>query len=527
MKKFELKNDGKEGKIKVTKSLIVEYEKNEEMERLLEGFKNMVNFCIERGLKYGYSLKKLHENCYKELKKIGYNALIIASSYRIAQSIIRSWKANKGKEKPVAKKKLIRLHKSNQLAINYKLRQKIFLKLRLSDYHKKRIKNASKIGEILVNEKCVYIPLIYEVNLIKPEKFVAIDVNENNIAFVSSDGKAEKIKTRIRELKVGYEEKRRKIQKIRNKKRREKLLKKYREREKNRTKNALHKISKFIAENFKGYGIIMEDLKCLRRTVNRKVKKLNKYSHKIQKICVNSKFMKFRLNSFPFRMIQFYIQYKSLFSSSPVYFVNLKNTSKICFRCEGLINSSKFCPKCGLDRDINACLNLLKMWGLPPPESLFNANMTLPLTKKDEEKVEDLSRRGIGGNWILRTKKVAELIEKCYPYLIVKKPQAEVILEYRKTVWNHRETTVEDINRRRELVEKIRKLNTDKEYKIQRVEKKTIITKCPFCKTENERDKGKKIYTIICKNCGKTYKTNYLEKLYLKIPYPRDNINYL
>jgi hypothetical protein len=37
------------------------------------------------------------------------------------------------------------------------------------------------------------------------------------------------------------------------------------------------------------------------------------------------------------------------------------------------------------------------MWGLPPPESLFNANMALPLTKKDEEKVEDLSRRGIGG----------------------------------------------------------------------------------------------------------------------------------
>jgi hypothetical protein len=116
-------------------------------------------------------------------------------------------------------------------------------------------------------------------------------------------------------------------------------------------------------------------------------------------------------------------------------------------------------------------------------------------------------------NWILRTKKAAELIEKCYPYLIVKKPQAEVILEYRKTVWNHRETTVEDINRRRELVEKIRKLNTDKEYKIQRVEKKTIITKCPFCETENERDKGKKIYTIICKNCGKTYKTNYLGKV--------------
>jgi putative transposase len=396
----------KENKIKVTKSLIVEYEKNEEIERLLEDFKNMVNFCIKRGLKYGCSLKKLHENCYKELKKrYNYSCILFCEAYRIAQSVIRSWKANKGKEKPVARKKLIRLHKNifkielenSQLIVNYKPRQKIFLKLRLSDYHKEQIKNASKIGEVLVNEKHAFIPLIYEVDLIKPEKFVAIDVNENNIAFVSSDGKFGKIETGIRELKVGYSEKRRKIQKIRNKRRREKLLKKYREREQNRTKDVLHKISKFIAENFKGYGIIMENLKWLRRTVNRKVKKLNKHNYKIQKISVNNDFMKFRLNSFPFRKIQFYIQYKCLLNSSPVYFVDPKNTSKICFRCGGLINSSKNCPNCGLDRDINACLNILKMWGLPPPESLFNANMTLPLTIKDEEKVEDLSRGGIGG----------------------------------------------------------------------------------------------------------------------------------
>ena len=142
----------------------------------------------------------------------------------------------------------------------------------------------------------------------------------------------------------------------------------------------------------------MEDLKCLRRTVNRKVKKLNRYNHKIEKISVNNKFMKFRLNSFPFRMIQFYIQYKALFNGSPVYFVNPKNTSKICFVCGGTINASeKFCKNCGLDRDINACLNLLKMWGLPPPESLSNAKMTLPLTIKDEDKAGDLSRRGTGG----------------------------------------------------------------------------------------------------------------------------------
>jgi putative transposase len=391
--------------MELTKSLIVEYEKNELMEKLLKDFRDMVNFCIEKGLKYGYSLKKLHESCYKKLKnRYNFHTIIYPEAYKVAQSIIRSWKANKGKEKPIARKKIIRLHKvifkidleNNQLAISYKPRQKIFLKLKLSDYHKQQIRNANKIGEILVNEKYVFIPLIYEIDLINPDKFVAIDVNENNIAFVSSDGKTGKIETGVRELKVCYSEKRRKINRIRNKRKRKKLLKKYSEREQNRTKDTLHKVSKFIAENFKGYGVIMEDLKLLRRTVNRKVKKLNRYNHKIQKVSVNSDFMKFRLNSFPFRMIQFYIQYKSLFNGSPVYFLNPKNTSKICFRCGGTINSSKFCPNCGLDRDINACLNLLKMWGLPPPERFPDAKMTLPLTIKDEDKAGDLRGKELG-----------------------------------------------------------------------------------------------------------------------------------
>jgi len=48
---------------------------------------------------------------------------------------------------------------------------------------------------------------------------------------------------------------------------------------------------------------------------------------------------------------------------------------------------------------------------------------------------------------------------------------------------------------------------------MERIEKKTIITKCPFCGTENERGEGKKVYTIVCKNCSKTYKTNYLGKI--------------
>jgi hypothetical protein len=43
--------------------------------------------------------------------------------------------------------------------------------------------------------------------------------------------------------------------------------------------------------------------------------------------------------------------------------------------------------KIRLDIDINACLNILKMWRLPA-ENLFNANITLPRTIKNEEEEE-------------------------------------------------------------------------------------------------------------------------------------------
>jgi hypothetical protein len=75
--------------MELTKTLIIEYEENKLMEKLLEDFRDMINFSIEKGLEYGYSLKKLHENCYKELKKrYDYHTMIYVQAYRFAQSII-------------------------------------------------------------------------------------------------------------------------------------------------------------------------------------------------------------------------------------------------------------------------------------------------------------------------------------------------------------------------------------------------------------------------------------------------------
>ena len=81
-----------------------------------------------------------------------------------------------------------------------------------------------------------------------------------------------------------------------------------------------------------------------------------------------------RLHSWNFRQLQFYIEYKAKLNGIPVVYVNPKGTSSYCPMCGGRLAPNgqwreKVCKKCNIvwNRDIVACLNLLKMWGAPFP----------------------------------------------------------------------------------------------------------------------------------------------------------------
>ena len=195
----------------------------------------MVNYAIEQGLKHGYSVRRLHELCYRFFAdRFDYHTLYYPMAYRVAQSIIRTWKANKGKEKPQMVKKIVRVHKAlfkldvENSVLHLKVRkgEALQLKLKLSDWHKEWLRRGRN-GEILINEDYVYIPIIVQIDLTKPNKWVAIDINENNATYASSDGKAGKIITGLKELKITYSNKRRKIQlKAKNSKRFNELMEK-------------------------------------------------------------------------------------------------------------------------------------------------------------------------------------------------------------------------------------------------------------------------------------------------------------
>ncbi|MHC1635288.1 MAG: RNA-guided endonuclease InsQ/TnpB family protein [Candidatus Methanospirareceae archaeon] len=350
----------------------------EEVEELLSAFQEMVNHAIRRGLEKGYSLKRLHAECYQFFKsKYDFHTHVFPQVYRVAQSIIKSWKTTGGKE-PVMRKRIVRLPKTifridtekGVLILTIRPRERIKIPLELSEYHRKLLAKG-EVKEVLLGEEFVYIPIGIDIDLTEPKGFVAVDVNEDNITYATSDGKAGKIYLGVKRVKEAYHEKRSRIQeKVRGKERKE-LLEKYGKREQNKTKDILHKATKFLTDELKGYGFILENLKDLRQSTNKKVKRYNRRGGRVQEVSVRSKRMKWRLNSMPFHRIQNYIEYKAYLNGSPVDYVPACNTSRICARCGGEItNYLRACPVCGLDRDINACLNLLNVGSGGAPERL-------------------------------------------------------------------------------------------------------------------------------------------------------------
>jgi len=342
--------------MEVVRTLIVEHSGGESLKRLLEDFRDMVNYAIAQGLEKGYSMKRLHQACYLVFKeRYDYHTLWYPMAYRVASSIIRTWKKKRrGEGEPRMRKKIVRVHKKlykldlelGVLLLRVRANEVVEISLKLGDFHKEALKSGEP-KELLLNEKHVFIPVGYEIDLCTPEGFVAIDVNEDNITYVSMDGRAGKIHLGVKRLRETYHEKRRRVQKNVRGKHRNALLRKYGGRERRRVADVLHKVTRFLADRFKGYGFVLEDLKGLRSAANRKVKKYNRKNGKVQEVFVVPKEMKRRLNSMPFRRIQSYIEYKALLNGSPVDYVPARNTSKVCARCG--YKFLRACPTCGLD----------------------------------------------------------------------------------------------------------------------------------------------------------------------------------
>jgi putative transposase len=131
-----------------------------------------------------------------------------------------------------------------------------------------------------------------------------------------------------------------------------KLLSKYGRREKDRTVQAIHRITKRIVNHAKanGQAIVMENLKGIRKLYRKG----------------NGQGTPFRgrMNSWMFHEIQRQTDYKARWEGNPVYYVNPRGTSRKCPDCGSslieLEGRRLWCPSCDKteDRDVVASKNL-------------------------------------------------------------------------------------------------------------------------------------------------------------------------
>ena len=148
--------------MEVVQSVKFRFEKTPEIQSLLEVFRDMINFCLEKAKQHNVtSFMKLRALIYNEFKQRfeGYNTQYCYSAVRIACNMLRSWR-KRGKE-PKAKRLFIQFSPNltkfygDKVKISVKPNQFITIPLEVKEYQKRSIelweRGEAKIGEITLN----------------------------------------------------------------------------------------------------------------------------------------------------------------------------------------------------------------------------------------------------------------------------------------------------------------------------------------------------------------------------------------
>ncbi|MBS7288000.1 MAG: transposase, partial [Candidatus Freyarchaeota archaeon] len=223
------------------------------------------------------------------LRNWGFCAHYVDSAIKQAYSILKSWRRNylKGRRtraKPVVKKKFVRV---KETLYSYK-NGKIKISIRPFEEHLVfDVSNAwfwsrakGEMGELILTEKFLIITFRFNQRVEEPRGAIAWDCNEKSLdGFNPEIGWIRVDLRKLFHIHRVYELKRQRLQsKASRKQSLRRVLEKYSNREKNRAKDFIHKITTTIAETFKGYVHGFKDLnkeKMLKksRTHNRNVAK--------------------------------------------------------------------------------------------------------------------------------------------------------------------------------------------------------------------------------------------------------------
>ena len=356
----------------------IKFKYNGDLNELFEDFKEMIEFCINRALELGMtSYAKLRKAIYDEWKRRWYpkyHTHYCHSACKIATAILKNFRKRKrkgqtNKDKPEVKRDFIKLEKmlfrfeGERIRIVTAPRKFVTIELVVGEYQHEFIEAWKRgeydIGEIIIKRDCIIVPFKKEVEPKELKAIMTIDVNEKNVTYTVFDRNGNIIKSvrldiyKVKRIHENYSRKRQKIQEklAKKPKKLKEVMHKYSGRERRKIEDYLHKVSVFIVREATRYNaeIIMEDLKNIRDSINRKRKNLRR-----------------RLNRWNFRKLQFFIEYKAKWNGLNVKYIEPNGSSSLCPICGYRLNPKGRrilkCNRCNLefDRDVVATLNLFK-----------------------------------------------------------------------------------------------------------------------------------------------------------------------
>ena len=290
---------------------------------------------------------------------------------RSSVAILRSFRKNHhNKRYPQVKKLSMRLDSELVKIVGDRLRITIrpgeyeYILINTENKKWKEYSNHS-IGEVLITDRTVAISFLFKEEKLVSEDKVGVDVNFNSIdgTVVNTHG-IERAFTepipQIARIQNDFSRRRGKLQKhVRNKKKRDRKLRETRGRQKNRVKDAMHKLSSQMVRDHPQSSFILENLRSVRKNSKTKSRKLRTY-----------------LNRWPYSQFQRMLDYKSHYKT---IYVNPEGTSSVCPVCGGGLKHPVWkmsrCNKCGRDYDRDRLASLaisfrgLDLCGDPFPAS--------------------------------------------------------------------------------------------------------------------------------------------------------------
>jgi putative transposase len=331
---------------------------------LLEVFRRMVNeairICLEENLK---GRLELRNRIYKELQgRYGVASRYPYSVAEVAWSIVK--KHRRWHRRPFASRLMMKMDAESFsvhhgiLSLPFRKGQRLFIPLSYGDWQRSFLMDETlKRGSVTLTDSAVCIAFSREAGVVAPLRKVGIDLNERSL--VESDGTRIDL-SRVARLHTEYGIRRRDF--YANHCGDIRLKRKYasKQREKERVKQFLHRVSKQIVGKAKTNreGIILERLKGIRL--------------KSRKGNGDGPDKRRRIALWPFRQLQGCIEYKAGWEGVPVEYVSAFRTSQICHLCGYVNRTLKVterewrCP-CGatLDRDLNAAVNIERRGKMP------------------------------------------------------------------------------------------------------------------------------------------------------------------